>query len=122
MSDKKSYGIETWDEQNNDVDASILGFPEEEDWILNGHVFRSSNNILFDPSLMHHYIGYNLYASMGRYASRTKFVELEVNEVYQGVYVFMEKLKRDRERIAIEKTDTQRKFFPRNKRRLHFKN
>ena len=103
LSDKKSYGIETWDEQNNDVDASILGFPEEEDWILNGHVFRSSNNILFDPSLMHHYIGYNLYASMGRYASRTKFVELEVNEVYQGVYVFMEKLKRDRERIAIEK-------------------
>ena len=112
LSDKKSYGIETWDEQNNDVDASILGFPEEEDWILNGHVFRSSNNILFDPSLMHHYIGYNLYASIGRYASRTKFVELEVNEVYQGVYVFMEKLKRDRERIAIEKLTPNENSFP----------
>ena len=103
LSDKKSYGVETWDEQNNDVDVSILGFPEEEDWILNGHVFRSSNSTIFDPTLMHHYIGYNLYAAMGRYASRTKFVELEVNETYQGVYVFMEKLKRDGDRIDIEK-------------------
>ena len=34
--DKKSYGIETWDTQYNDVDVSLLGFPEEEDWILHG--------------------------------------------------------------------------------------
>ena len=29
LSDKKSYGLETWDEQNNDVDVSILGFPKK---------------------------------------------------------------------------------------------
>ena len=103
LSDKKSYGLETWDENNQDVNESILGFPEEEDWILTGHVFRSSSNTIFDPSLMHHYIGYEMYRSMGRYASRSKFVELEVNQDYKGTYVFMEKLKRDNDRIDIAK-------------------
>ena len=112
MSDKKSYGLETWDDQNNDVDASILGFPEEEDWILMGHVFRASSNTIFDPTLMHHYIGYGLYASMGRYASRSKYVELEVNDTYQGIYVFMEKLKRDNERIDIEKLSPTENSLP----------
>lgn len=103
LSDKKSYGFETWDENDQDVNVSILGFPEEEDWILTGHVFRSSSNTIFDPSLMHHYIGYEMYRSMGRYASRSKFVELEVNQDYVGTYVFMEKLKRDNDRIDIAK-------------------
>lgn len=103
LSSKRSYGIETWDENGNDVNRSVFGFPEEEDWILNGHVFNGDNNTIFDPTLMHHYLGYSLYGAMERYASRTKFVELEVNDDYKGVYVFMEKLKRDSERIAIDK-------------------
>lgn len=101
LSDKKSYGFETWDENNQDVSVGILGFPEEEDWILMGHVFRASTNTLFDPSLMRHYIGYELFRSMGHYASRAKFVELTINNEYLGVYVFMEKLKRDKNRIDI---------------------
>lgn len=103
LTDKKSYGIEIWDENNIDADASLLGFPEEEDWILMGHVFRSNENgnTIFDPSLMHHYISYNLYASLGHYASRSKFIELEVNGEYMGAYILMEKLKRDLNRINI---------------------
>ena len=107
MSNKKSYGIETWDDSGNDIDQEILGLPKEEDWILTGHVFRSPETI-FDPSLMRHYIGYELYRTMGNYASRSKFVELEIGNYsgdsnYQGVYVFMEKLKRDSNRIDIAK-------------------
>ena len=34
--DKKSYGFETWDAQYNDIDVALIGFPEEEDWILYG--------------------------------------------------------------------------------------
>ena len=103
LSDKKSYGIETKDANGMDVDVSVLDFPEEEDWILNGHVFRKTTDseTIFDPTLMHHYIGYQLFQSMGRYASRSKFIELEINGDYQGVYVFMEKLKRDENRINI---------------------
>ena len=101
LSDKKSFGIETWDENGMDVDVSILGFPEEEDWILMGHVFRASSEIIFDPTLIRNYVGQELFRSMGNYASRTKFVELIVNDEYMGVYVFMEKLKRDNDRIDV---------------------
>ena len=103
LSDKKSYGIELWDEVNEGYDAEVLGFPEEEDWIFMGHVFRASNNTIFDPSLMHHYLGYQLYRSMGNYASRSRYMELEVNSFYKGAYVFMEKLKRDSNRIDVNK-------------------
>jgi hypothetical protein len=103
LSDKKSFGIELWDESNDGYDAPVLGFPEEEDWIFMGHVFRAADNRIFDPSLMHHYLGYQLYRSMGNYASRSRYVELEVNNSYEGVYVFMEKLKRDSNRIDINK-------------------
>ncbi|MEQ8711876.1 MAG: CotH kinase family protein [Cyclobacteriaceae bacterium] len=107
ISDKKSFGIETWDMDGNDTDMEIFGFPEEEDWILNGHVVNLGGDYAFDRTLMYHYFGYNLYRDMGRYASRTRFVELELNGQYLGVYVFMEKLKRDKERINIEKLNPE---------------
>lgn len=103
LSDKRSYGIETWDMEGNDTDMSIFGFPEEEDWILQGQVVNLAQNYTFDRTLMYHYFGYNLYRDMGRYASRTQFVELELNGQYLGVYVFMEKLKLDNQRIDIER-------------------
>ncbi len=92
---KKSYGFETWDDSGQDVDASILGFPEEEDWILYAP--------FSDKSLLRNVLIYDLSRDMNQYASRTKFVELNLNGSYQGVYVFMEKLKRDKERIDISK-------------------
>jgi len=36
LSDKKSYGIETWDETGNDMDVEFFDFPMEEDFILMG--------------------------------------------------------------------------------------
>ncbi|MBN1448840.1 MAG: CotH kinase family protein, partial [Bacteroidetes bacterium] len=41
----------------------------------------------------------------GRYASRTRFCELVVNGDYRGVYVFMENIKRDRNRVNISIMD-----------------
>jgi len=107
LSDKKSYGIETWDENNKDVNVSILGFPEEEDWILLGHVFRESAGAIWDPTLMRDFIGYELYRSMGNYASRCTFVELSINNDYLGTYVFMEKIKRDKNRIDIQQLNPE---------------
>ena len=103
MYDKKSYGIELWDEVNEGYDAEVLGFPEEEDWIFMGYVFRASYNTIFDPSLMYHYLEYQLNRSIGNYASRSPQTELEVNSFYKGVYVFTEKLKRDSNRIDVNK-------------------
>ncbi|MDH3699012.1 MAG: CotH kinase family protein [Flavobacteriaceae bacterium] len=95
MFPKKSYGMETRDEVNEDLDVALLGLPEEEDWILYAPYS--------DKSLMRNILIYDLSRDMNRYASRSLFVELTINDVYKGVYVFMEKLKRDAERIAINK-------------------
>ena len=109
LSDKKSYGIETWDSEGNDTDVAFFDFPEEEDFILMGHIVNLEYKYVFDRTLIYNYFGYEIFSKMGRYASRTELVELEINGEYQGVYVFMEKLKRDKNRIDIKKlepTDT----------------
>ena len=92
---KKSYGFETRDVNNDDLDVSLLEFPEEEDWIFYGPYS--------DKSLMRNMLIYDLSRDINMYASRTKFVELTINSSNQGVYVFMEKLKRDSNRIDINK-------------------
>ena len=33
MFPKKQFGLEIWDDANDGIDASLLGFPEEEDWV-----------------------------------------------------------------------------------------
>ncbi len=103
ISNKKSFGIETWDAAGNDIDVAFFDFPMEEDWILMGHIVNLDQGFIIDRTLMYHYFGYQLFRKMGRYASRSKYVELEINGDYQGVYVFMEKLKRDKNRINIKK-------------------
>jgi hypothetical protein len=103
ISDKKSFGIETWDAAGNDIDVSIFGLPEEEDWILNGHVVNIGGQFIFDRTMLYNHFGYTLARGIGRYASNTRMIELEINGEYLGVYVFMEKLKRDKNRIDISK-------------------
>jgi len=38
---------------------------------------------------------------MGQYASRTRLIELFINDLYEGVYVLMEKIKKDENRVDI---------------------
>ncbi len=91
--DKKPFGAETADSLGNDIDASILGFPEEEDWIL--------NNVYFDKTFLRNVLTFKLWGEMGHTSVRTKMCEVVLNEEHQGVYVFMEKIKRDKNRIDI---------------------
>jgi len=101
LSDKKSYGIEAWDTSGADTDIQLLDYPLGEDFIFTGQVLNVTDNWVWDATMLHHYIGYQWYAQMGNYASRSTFAELEINGNYQGLYVFMEKLKEDNDRIAI---------------------
>lgn len=94
---KKSYGFEIKDSLGEDKALSILGMPEEEDWIL----FGPYN----DKTLMRDVIAYEISNSLGRYATRTKYVELQINNTYVGVYVLMEKIKRDKNRVDIKKLE-----------------
>jgi spore coat protein CotH len=74
---KKQYAVETRDALGNDLDVSLLGFPQESDWIL----FAPYN----DKSLMRDVLAYKIASSMGRYASRSKFCEVVLNGEYVGV-------------------------------------
>lgn len=97
MFPKKQYGIELWDEEGEGIDASILGMPEEEDWVL----FAPYN----DKALIRDALAYKLGRDMGQYASRQRFCEVLLNGEYMGVFVFFEKVKRDGERVDIAKLD-----------------
>ncbi len=90
---KNNYAIETKDAFGMDMDTSFLGFPREEDWILHGP--------FSDKTLMRNVLTMHLGRSMGKYASRTRYVELVLNGIYHGVYVLMEKIKRDDARVDV---------------------
>jgi hypothetical protein len=99
----KQYAFEPWDENNNNKSLSILGFPEESNWIL--HIPYD------DKSLMRNVLAYKWFNEMGNYASRTKYVELFLNKNggnvsmsdYWGVYILMERIKVDKNRVDIAK-------------------
>jgi hypothetical protein len=102
LSDKKGFNFESIDPAGEGMDVSFFGLPEEEDWRLVGHVVNLNEKYVWDRSMIYNHVGYELSRKMGKYASRGKFVELEVNGEYLGVYYFCEKLKRDSNRIDIK--------------------
>ena len=100
---KKQYGVEVQDAEGNDKDASLLQLPAESDWVLNGPYS--------DKTLMRNHLAYEFSNRIGRYASRTKFVELFLNDRgdttvgdkhYVGVYLLIEKIKRGKDRVDIK--------------------
>ena len=61
--------------------------PEENDWVLYAP--------WQDKSMIRNIITYRMSNDLGKYAPRTKLIELYLNDEYRGVYVFMVKIKRD---------------------------
>lgn len=103
---KKQYGVEFRDAQGNDRDVELLGMPTEADWVLAAP--------FADKSLLRNTFAFALSRSMGRYAPRTAFAELFLNddgasavgtEHYRGVYVVTEKIKRGKDRVDFEALD-----------------
>jgi len=89
---KKQFGFETVRADGDNRNVSLLGLPEENDWIL----YAAYN----DGSLLRNVVAYRAARQAGGYASRTRFVELVLNGRYWGVYVLMEALKLDRDRVT----------------------
>jgi len=100
---KHSYHFKAMDESHSPLKVPIFGFHKESDWVLYAPYS--------DKTLMRDVLGYELSNEMGRYAARTKFVEVFLNVTggklsrrdYLGVYVFEEKIKRSKHRVDIEK-------------------
>ena len=96
---KKQYRIETQDSVGENLNVSLLGFPKENDWILNAPYI--------DKSFIRNVLTYHIASAMGNWASNTSYVELVLNNEFNGLYILMEKVKRDKNRIDIEEMTCQ---------------
>jgi hypothetical protein len=95
FSPKKSYSFETQTDLGENNNVSLLGMPEENDWVLYAPYL--------DKSLIRNVLSYRLFDQMGHYSPRTRFVEVVLNNDYQGVYILTEKIKRDKNRVDMAK-------------------
>jgi len=106
--EKASLAVEIQDARGEDRDVSLCGLPADSDWVLSGP-------LEYDRALVRHAFVYELSRQMGHYAPRTRFVEVFLNEDggavegpvpegqdYFGVYVLIEKIKRGKNRVALE--------------------
>jgi hypothetical protein len=94
--EKKSYGLELWeDESANDYIASLLGMRPSEDWILDA--------MYVDRSRMRNKLSFDLWERLANIPSASpeesidpgvmsRYVELFINDSYEGVYNLSEKL------------------------------
>jgi hypothetical protein len=97
---KKQYKVELWDEDDDDDDQPLLTMPSESDWVLYAPYS--------DKSLLRNYLVYLWSNRIGRYAPRTQFCEVFIDDGdtlseddYVGVYLMVESVKVHRNRVAI---------------------
>ncbi len=95
FSPKLSYSLETQTDSGANNNVSLLGLPEENDWVLYAPYS--------DKSLIRNVLTYQVFTEMGNYAPRTRFVEVVVNDDYTGIYILTEKIKRDKNRVDMAK-------------------
>ena len=84
-----------------DVPAPWLGMPTRRQWVLNAAAV--------DHSLMRHKLSYDLFRSLStdggrRFAADSRFVEVNLNGRYQGVYLLMERV--DRNLLGLRQFDS----------------
>lgn len=92
------YGFETRDAMGGNNNVSLLGMPEENDWVL-----LSNYN---DKSFVRNLLAQHLFSEMGHYAPRMTLCEMRLDSVYRGIYLIGEKIKRDDNRVAIATLDS----------------
>ncbi len=83
--EKKSYGLTL------EAPAQWLGMRKSTQWVLNA--------AFVDRSLMRHKLSYDLFRSLSsvdgkRYAVASRFVEVQLNDRYNGAYLLMERVDR----------------------------
>ena len=89
------YNFETRDATGANLNVSLLGMPEENDWVLLANYD--------DKTFMRNILAFQLFQKMSHYAPRTQMVEVIINNAYQGIYLLAEKIKQDKGRVDIAK-------------------
>lgn len=95
MFPKKSWSVETRDANGEELEVSFFGMPKDADWVM--------YSPYSDKTMLRNNLMYHLSNSIGRWAARTAFAEVVLNGKYHGVYVFMDRVKRGKNRVNITK-------------------
>jgi len=91
---KKSYGFTIY-ENKSKKSTPLCGLATAKKWVLYGP--------FADKSLIRNALTYSLYRKMGHYAPNTKFINLIVNNNYQGIYLLTEKINTDKNHLNLPK-------------------
>lgn len=100
---KHSYALELREAySDDDDDEALLDMPADSDWVLYAPLD-------YDRALIRNALAFRLSNELGRYAPRTRFVEVFCvgngkavgQHAYQGVYVLMERIKVAPDRVSI---------------------
>ena len=102
---QKPYGLEIWDNKEQDKAVNLLGWPAESDYVL-----ISNYN---DKSVIRNMMPFDMKRNLSGDGSamKEKYVEVFFKQDgsgpltyadYKGIYVLTEKIKRDKDRVNIE--------------------
>jgi len=94
---KQGFRFETRDEFGEDVNVGLLDLPAESDWVLHGPYCDKT----YFRNTLAYAMGRTLGEQTGHWQPRTEFIELFVNGDYRGLYVLIERVKRDEDRVDI---------------------
>jgi hypothetical protein len=110
--DKVPYRVELRDRYDDDQDWTVLGMPEDSDWIMRGP--------FVDRALIREAFHYSLGADMGVPSPRFAFCELYKNldgdalddDDYEGVYMVVETIKNSKNRLDLKQLHSDDTTLP----------
>lgn len=92
---KKGYAFELQDGAGNERDLALLGMPAGSDFALYA--------CYTDKTCLRNALVFAVGQSLGRWSPRTRYVELFLDDQYQGLYMIWERVRRDGARVALPK-------------------
>ncbi|MEH6942321.1 CotH kinase family protein [Bacillus sp. JJ722] len=103
---KKQFSVKVIDDMGKEKEVPLLNMPPDKEWVLNG--------LSADSSLIRNHLAYQISGEIMEYAPDTRFCEVHIldqknqkvgDTSYRGVYMLMEKITRNPNRVDLRKTD-----------------
>lgn len=100
---KKQYSLKMAGDTLTKEKVALLGMNAAKRWILQGPYA--------DPSLLRNAFVYDTWSKLGYWAPGSRYVELVLDNTYQGVYLLMERVEARKARLDIVSGDTLHEPF-----------
>ncbi|NLA52910.1 MAG: hypothetical protein GX858_00930 [Clostridiales bacterium] len=95
---KKSFSVSlVMPDGVSDNLQSLAGLASHNEWVLDG--------LWIDRTQLRNYLAYNVAGEVMGYAPNVRFVEMILNDEYQGVYLLVEPVTRGKGRLDLRKTE-----------------